>query len=268
MISDTRRLIDTAPYREGATPRIGDVGPMLAGIAEQELPPVARWAVTRARPGAEVRLYVEMAGRRDPVLATWQYELGRVAALPVDFQAGAATWPRWQGFARLWTQLVLWAAPPGLAGERRLVADREGEHTRIRLEPAGEETPPVVLRVTEIGDVVLARTDHRTFEAVVRRLAPGHHAGWLRTGNGPEEPMDLIVPAVSASAREDRALTPNRALLEQVAALTGGRVDPEPAALLAARPGVGHRVVPLEGALIPLALILVLCDVAVRRWPR
>ena len=268
MISDTRRLIDTAPYRDGATPHIGELGPMLSGIRESELPPVARWAVTRARPGAEVRLYVDIAGRRDPVLATWQYELGRVAAVPVDFQAGAAAWPQWQGFARLWTQLVLWAAPAGLPGERRLVAEREGEHTVIRLEAAAEEPASLVLRLEEVGDVALRQTSRRSFGAVVPRLTPGHHPVWLRTGSGPGEPMDLIVPARSASTREYRTAAPNRDLLEQVAVLTGGRVDPEPAEILAVRPGVTRRVVPLEGVLIPLVLVLVLADVAVRRWPR
>ena len=37
---------------------------------------------------------------------------------------------------------------------------------------------------------------------------------------------------------------------------------------LAVRAGVTRRVVPLEGVLIPLVLVLVLTDVAVRRWPR
>ena len=80
--------------------------------------------------------------------------------------------------------------------------------------------------------------------------------------------MDLIVPARSASTREYRTAAPNRDLLEQVAVLTGGRVDPEPAEILAVRPGVTRRVVPLEGVLIPIVLVLVLADVAVRRWPR
>ncbi|HYV56365.1 MAG TPA: VWA domain-containing protein [Candidatus Nitrosopolaris sp.] len=266
MISDTRRLIDTAPYRDGAAPRIGEPGAMLAGIAEPELPAVARWAVTRARPGAEIRLYVDIAGRRDPILATWQYELGRVAALPVDFQAGAASWPRWQGFARLWTQLLLWAAAPALPGERRLVAERAGDHTRIQLYGAGDESAPVVLRLPEVGDVALSRTG-RTFQAVVPRLSPGHHAAWLRTGQAPEEPVELVVPAASGG-REYRTAAPNRALLEEVAALTGGRVDPDPRDVLAARAGIGRRVIPLEGVLIPLVLVLVLADVALRRWPQ
>src|SRR5262249_36608934 len=168
---------------------------------------------------------------------------------------------------RPWTQLLLWAAAPALPGERRLVAERDGAHTRIRLEGAGEESAPIVLRLPEVGDVALSQTGHRTFEAAVSRLAPGYHAAWLRTGQGPEEPMELVVPAASGG-QEYRTAAPNRALLEEVAALTGGQVDPDPTAVLAARAGIGRRVIPLEGVLVPLVLVLVLADVALRRWPQ
>jgi len=48
-------------------------------------------------------------------------------------------------------------------------------------------------------------------------------------------------------------------------ALTGGRLAAQPADVVAARPGVGRRRVALAGVLVPLALLLVLGDVAVRR---
>jgi hypothetical protein len=58
---------------------------------------------------------------------------------------------------------------------------------------------------------------------------------------------------------------PNRPLLHQLAAVTGGTIDPAPGALLAARPGVEHQVVPLAPYLIPLVILAVLGDVALRR---
>jgi len=53
-----------------------------------------------------------------------------------------------------------------------------------------------------------------------------------------------------------------------VAALTGGHVAPEPAAVLAARPGVRRRMRALETVLVPLALVLLLGDIAARRLIR
>jgi len=174
-----------------APARLGEPGPILAGLSEDELPRVARWAATRLRPDAQLRLYLDTGSRRDPLLATWQYQLGRVAVLPVDFQSGAAEWAGWEGFGKLWTQLVLWALP----------------------QPA---------------------------EAAAR-------------------------PIEDDTARELRAVGPNRALLQQLATATGGALDPEPAAVLAAREGVEHDRMPLAPLLIPLVMLLVLGDVAVRQ---
>src|SRR5438046_10685001 len=96
MISDTQHLMDAAANHREAPPRVAAGGAILAGFAEDELPRVSRWAITRAKPGAEVRLWVAAGERQDPLLATWQYELGRVAAPPRDLPAGREGWPGWR----------------------------------------------------------------------------------------------------------------------------------------------------------------------------
>jgi Mg-chelatase subunit ChlD len=195
MIRDTRRLMDAPGSLVNAQAHVGAWGPMLAGLAEEDFPRVARWAATRLRADAELRLYVDAGSRRDPLLATWQYELGRVAVLPVDFQSGAAEWAAWDGFGKLWSQLVLWTMP------------RPAEAAAPRDDAAG-------------------------------------------------------------AGRELRAAGPNPVLLRQLAAATGGTVDPVPAALLAARGGVEHEAVPLAPYLVPLVILAVLGDVALRQLGR
>ena len=192
MIRDTRRLIDAPGSLVNAPVHVAEWGPMLAGLPADDLPRVARWAVTRLKDDAELRLYLDAGSRRDPLLATWQYELGRVAVLPADFQSGAAEWAGWDGFGKLWSQLVLWAMPP--AAE------------------AAEET--------------------------------------------------------EQAGREFRTVGPNLPLLRALAAATGGTLDPDPAALLAARPGVEHEAVPLAPYLLPLVILAVLGDVALRQLGR
>ena len=267
MISDLEHLMDAAANRREAPPRVGAGGAILAGIVEDEMPRVSRWAITRPKPGAEVRLWVEAGERQDPLLATWQYELGRTAALPVDFQAGGAAWPTWRGFAKLWSQLVLWAAPRGLAADRHLEAQRLREGTWLRLETVGDDAGPFLLRVPGAGEIVLRPTGRRTASALVAGLAPGVHAATLAAG-GREDPVEVVVPAHSPSGRELRAPAPNRALLERVATLSGGRVGAEPRDILTPRPGTGRERVALEGWIIPLALALILGDVAARRLAR
>lgn len=133
LIHDTQQQRASSSGRRGARVRIVDGGPLLAGIVEREIPPVARWARTRARPDAEVRLAVEAGTRRDPFLATWGWQLGRVAVMPVDFQGGGASWAVWRDFGKIWTQLVRWGARPaddGAAAETGGVA-REGRSLGI-----------------------------------------------------------------------------------------------------------------------------------------
>jgi hypothetical protein len=115
--------------------------------------------------------------------------------------------------------------------------------------------------------VSLRQIGPRTFAATVPNLRPGVHPAVLRTTGAPasEERLDLFVPTAAESERELRTTGPNLALLRAVADATGGAVDPEPARVLAARPGVRHESLALDWLLVPLALLLVLGDVAVRR---
>jgi Mg-chelatase subunit ChlD len=268
MMRDAQRLLHDPEAQRALPVLFADPGRILAGIAEDELPPIARWALTRPRRGADVRLYVPVGDERDPLLATWQYELGRVAALPVDFQSGAAAWAAWDGFTKLWTQLVGWAAPAGLAADRHLEARRQHDGTLIRLRTLVDGEGPFALHVPEVGDIRLRQTGPRTFSATVSGLRAGlHHALLLSGGGGAlaEEPVALMIPATSDAERERRARAPDTALLAEIAALTGGRVGAAPAEVLAVRPGFARAAQPLEWLLIPLALLLLVGDVALRR---
>ena len=83
-----------------------------------------------------------------------------------------------------------------------------------------------------------------------------------RTAEAAARPGDV------AAGRELRAVGPNRPLLRQLAATTGATIDPAPAALLAARPGVEHEAIPLTPYLVPLIILAVLGDVALRQLGR
>ncbi len=269
MIRDTQRLMSDSPERQDRPPRLGTPGGLLAGFAEDELPAIRRYALTQARPQAEVRLYVENGERHDPVLATWQYELGRVAVIPLDFQAGAADWAAWNGFGTLWAQLARWAAPSGLSSDHRLEAQRLAAGTLVRLETVAEAPGPYALRLPAGAEFPLRRSGPRTFTAMVPNLRSGPQSVLL-LGPGPSLPeqIDLMVPASGDAGRELAADHPNRRLLEQLAQLTGGTLDPEPAAVLAARPGVVREHMALAPVLVPLALVLLLADIALRHRAR
>jgi len=264
MIRDTQRKMDASADRHDARARLVDPGSVLADLAERDLPPVARWAITRAKPGAEVRLVVEAGTRQDPLVVTWQYELGRVAVVPLDFQAGAAGWATWPGFASFVGRLVLWAAPHGLAGDRHVEVRRTRAGTEIRVATVEDTTDSPV--VTLAGqDLVLRQRGRRRFAAVMPTLPAGPVHAELHDAAGTRTPLDLVVPGGATSGREARAAGPATALLETLARATGGSMTPSPTTLLAARSGVTRESRPLTSALIPFALACVLADVALRR---
>ncbi len=264
MIRDTRRLMDAPGSLVNAPARIGETGPMLSGLDEHELPAVARWAVTRARPEAELRLWLDTGTRHDPLLATWQVELGRVAALPVDFQSGAAAWAQWDGFGKLWAQVVRWTMTPALRGERRLATRRGTAGVEVTLDTGAVEDGPFTLRLGGTRDVALRPIAPHTFRGVAPALAPGVVPAVLRTA-ARDEPTTVVVPASSSDGRELRTVGADLPLLQQVAARTGGAVDAPLAALVAARPGAVREAIPLAPFLIPLALLALLGDIALRR---
>ena len=267
MIRDTQREVDASAGRQDARARLVDPGPILAGVAERELPPVARWAITRAKREAQLRLVADAGKRRDPLVVTWQYELGRVAVVPLDFQAAAAGWAAWPGFAPFLARIVLWAAPRGLPGDRQVEVRRGRAGAEIRVETVADTEGPLVVALPT-GDVVLRRRARRRFTAVVPALDAGPVHAELRDGSGPATAIELTVPAVAASGREARALGPATARLQALARATGGSMAPSPSTVLAARGGATRESRPLATVLVPFALVCLLADVALRRPAR
>src|SRR5205814_6395679 len=70
--------------RSSDLPLVGDVTEVVRGLADQEFPPVRDVPQTKLKSGADLVLYVSDEGRKQPLLATWLYGLGRAAAFPFD----------------------------------------------------------------------------------------------------------------------------------------------------------------------------------------
>jgi hypothetical protein len=264
MIRDTQRKMDAASGRHDARARLVGGAPLLTGLSDRDLPPVARWALTRARPGAQVRMVVEAGARQDPLLATWQYELGRVAVVPLDFQASAAGWAAWPGFTAFLGRIVLWAAPRGLSGDRHARVRRVPAGSEILIETIADVPGPLVVTLAD-REVALRPAGRRRFTAVVPTLPVGPLHAELRDVAGGRTPLELDVPAAGTSGREGRTLGVATARLEALARRTGGRMRPSPDDLVAARGGVAKESRSLDGWLVPLALVCLLIDIALRR---
>ena len=115
---------------------------ILDGLDAGRLPQLLGYNATTAKGSATVSL---LTGREDPLLAQWQYGLGRAVAWTSDArQQWATPWIGTPEFGTLTAQLVAWTLPAaGRRGHRRALqprrsrrAERRGDLVRRRGRPA------------------------------------------------------------------------------------------------------------------------------------
>ncbi|MBV9708633.1 MAG: VWA domain-containing protein, partial [Chloroflexi bacterium] len=108
LLQETQQAARRAIVNEPFIPAIV-VGahPILTGLGA--LPGLDGYVATTPKPSAQVVL---VSHRDDPVLAVWQYGLGRVAAWTSDaLGLWTANWLSWSESARWWANLVTWTLP-------------------------------------------------------------------------------------------------------------------------------------------------------------
>lgn len=254
----------------------------MRGLGGGGVPPIAGYIVAADREGLSV---VSLRGKEnDPILAHWQYGLGKSVAFTSDTAVRwARAWPSWPKFRAFWEQHVRWAMRPGGNADMRVMTEDLGDRTRVvveALDAEGERMNFVRFAGRVVGpsrkseQLELRQTGPGRYEGVfdssaagayvtnLRYIAPGEEGAPSREGN--------IQAAVTRPyADEFRTLADNAPLLKQVAERTGGRVigDDPKAANLWDRTGLtmpaDARPIWMLVAMIALGAFLM--DVAVRR---
>lgn len=254
----------------------------MRGLTSGGLPPVSGYIVTGEREGLSI---VTLRGKEnDPLLAHWQFGLGKSVALTTDSGARWSTqWPSWGKYRAFWEQHVRWAMRPGGAADMRVVTEDMGDRTRVIVE-ALDETGERLNFVRFSGRVVGPGNQSQALE--LRQVGPGRYEGVFESGQsgayvsnlryrvrdpkgGAPREGNLQSAVTRPYAEEFKSLKDNQTLLKQIAEVTGGRVvndDPKQAALwdrTGLKMPVDLRPIWLQLALASLGVFLV--DVAVRR---
>lgn len=166
----------------------------------------------------------------DPILARWQFGLGRAVAFTPTV---GTRWDErfWRGDAlgRLWPQAVAWAArPPRTPGFEADMADRGDEMLlTVRAEREGRFLNGLRLAAhiatpeSKPLNVELRQTAPGQYEAAFAApLRGGYHVTVIESGQG----QRLSVAAVKNYAREWEAFGVDRPALEAIARNGGGKV--------------------------------------------
>lgn len=219
--------------------------PEVAGrglVDDLTLLPLRGYVATAPRPAGTLHL---ISPAEDPILAAWQYGLGRAAAFTSDAVARwAAEWMTWPDLARFWYRLVRWVARDDAEGLQVTVeqVDASGQRapaggivavTVDAYSTGGEPVNglPVEARVAgpdgSVVTVPLAQSAPGRYEG----LAPAARAGTYAVTVAARHPRILRVRTtgfVVPYSPELRDLTPNRPVLAHVAEATGGRILTNP----------------------------------------
>lgn len=204
--------------------------PMLRGISA--LPALHGYVVTAPRAEAETVLVSEDPEDPDPILATWQVGLGRCTAFTSDATTRwARDWTGWSSYQAFWLQVT--RATTSVVGEGNLPLRVEvrGSSARVVVDARDDQGRP---RTDLELDAVLLGEDPEGASLPLTQVAPGRYEGsaeGLEQGHYLLRVMNRAGGAASSMAvfsvdfsEEHRALRSNEALLEEAAALTGGRL--------------------------------------------
>ena len=245
--------------------------PILRGL-DAGLPQLRGYNGTTIKSAAQSVL---VTARDDPLLASWQYGLGRSVAWTSDSTGRwAKDWVGWNGFNRFFTQMVSWTFPGEETGGIEATFETTGGTTALHVESVGADGSPRDFYATsasivgpdlEPATVNLAQVAPGVYEAPLGEIEPGAYAVRVTQTRPGSSPLGRTVGLVAPTAAEYRQLGANEPFLASLRAATGGTVvatalDPWRHDLTAT-----DRFTELWPLLLVLALLLWPLDIALRR---
>ena len=272
LLEETITAMGAYIVEEPFRPAAGDPSPILDGLPLEALPTLLGYNGTWAKETAQVALQTH---RDDPLLATWNYGLGRSAAWTSDMKdKWAASWVAWEAFPRFAAQLAGWLLPPPEEGNLQMETALDGRHLRLTIVAQDNAGHPLDFLS---GETRLLGPELEVLTATLSQVAPGRYQS---EADLPAMGAYMVQVALSSAdgaayrrqggvvlpySPEYRAAVPDPEFLAGVAHGGGGTVLTDP------RPAFAHTLPPARvvrdwgPALLLSAALLLPLDVASRR---
>jgi uncharacterized membrane protein/uncharacterized protein YegL len=238
------------------------------GIDFETAPPLLGYVATKSKDTSEVLLESK---RKDPILARWQYGLGKSAAFLSDLKdRWAVDWLRWNGYPKFWSQLV-----------RETMRRRDDNEFDFRVVKDGNAAKISINAIRKDGQfrnkleaqVRVVGPDQNVSEVAVHQVGPGAYEAKYQLG---KKGSYLFRAAGADTGGASRVLAysypdeyhfypPNTELLRSISNETKGRFQPRPEDIFDANGESTALPTPLWPYLAALALLLYLADVLLRR---
>jgi uncharacterized membrane protein len=270
-LKETQQVSGQQIVEEKFFPILTSSSPILRGI-EGGLPSLLGYNGTTAKPAAQTVL---VTGRDDPLLAQWQYGLGRAVAWTSDTTGRwAKSWIGWKGFSRFVSQMVSWTFPGEESGGIEAAFVDRGGRTYLRVESVNVDGSPRDFYATSVAlvgpdlepaAVTLSQVAPGVYESPVASLQSGAYAVRVTQTKPGAAALGRTLGLVAPTAAEYRLLGANEPLLAAIRAATGGEQVVLPAGVWVHDLTTTSRYTDMWPWLLVFALLLWPLDIALRR---
>jgi Ca-activated chloride channel homolog len=200
-------------------------GSNFTSMFNEGMPQMNTYVATSLKGRAESIL---MSEKEDPVLARWQYGIGRTAAWTSDIPGEwAGDWPAWKRWPDMWNQLVTWSFPNFQNTAFEVSQTREGNDMKVTIaQPDFQAMPMGAVLVNNKGEEVTGsfKTTGPGQYEMTFAAEPGNYFLQLNEGSG-EEASGLFKTGISVPySSEYRLLGADHSKLEKIASAGGGTV--------------------------------------------
>ncbi len=270
-LKETEQVSGQQIVEEAFHPILTSTSPILRGI-EGGLPQLLGYNGTTAKPAAQTVL---VTARDDPLLAQWQYGLGRSVAWTSDSTGRwAKSWVGWKGFSKFFSQMVGWTFPGEESGGIEAAFVDRGGRTYLRVESVASDGSPRDFYATQVAllgsddtrvDVNLSQVAPGVYEGPVASLQSGAYLVRVTQTKPAQAPLGRTLGLVAPTAAEYRLLGANEQLLGAIRSATGGTALATPAAAWVHDLKSTNQSTELWPWLLVLALLLWPLDIALRR---
>lgn len=153
-------------------PALANSSPILSGI--NDVPRLYGYVATSPKDLAQVIL---KSDKDDPILAQWQYGLGRSVAFTSDATGRwARDWLTWNHFAKFWVQTVRYTIGNTVTTSLQTNIELEGEQARLTLD--ARDVNGEFINGYEIT-VNIVLPDGETQTITLKQVAPGRYEGFF-----------------------------------------------------------------------------------------
>jgi hypothetical protein len=238
------------------------------GIDFNTAPPLLGYVATKPKETSEVLLESE---RKDPVLARWQYGLGKTVAFLSDLKdRWAVDWLKWNGYPKFWSQVV-----------RETMRRRDNDEFDFRIVKEGNEARITIDAIQKDGQfrnklepqVRVIGPNEAVSDVAVNQVGPGEYAAKFPLS----QKGSYLFRAVGAESGGPSRVLPysypdeyhfypaNTEALRSISNETNGRYQPRAEDIFDPQGENTALPAPLWPYLAVFALLLYIADVLLRR---